>query len=208
MAGLQQSGQRLLQLLRDVLTFNTIEAGQLELQRVTFDARELCQAAIKAFADKARTKGVELSLTVVGEYPGPLQGDAKQIQSVVSVLLDNAIKFSEKGNIRVRIQMSAARPTALEIAVIDEGCGIAPDHLDALKQPFNQVDGSTTRKVVGIGMGLTLAKQLLHLMGLKLAMQSEPGRGSTFSFRLPMTCVSSPMKTDLPTASSRAILVQ
>ena len=118
------------------------------------------------------------------ELPSTLQGDPEQIKSVLSLLVDNAVKFSQEGRIQICIRRSTTAPQSPEVAVIDTGCGIDAGRLDLVKHPLTQIDSGVTRKAEGIGMGLTLAKQLLRIMGSRLEIQSQPGQGSTFSFTL------------------------
>jgi signal transduction histidine kinase len=182
----QHSGQRLLRLLQDVLKFNLIESGKLQLQSIAFDVRALCQSAADTQAAKARAKGLELKVSVDANLHPQAQGDPEQIKQVLALLLDNATKFTERGAINVRVQPALTVAGAVEFAVTDTGCGISPERLETLKYPFSQIDSSLTRNTEGIGMGLTLAKKLVGVMGGWLEFQSLPGRGSTFRFTLPL----------------------
>lgn len=182
---LQQSGQQLLGLLNDVLLFNTIESGKLALQSVTFDLHKLCQATIEAQAVKARTKGLALQLTMDTKLSAEARGYPDHIKQALTVLIDNAIKFTETGSVSITVR-PAVTAHNVELSVTDTGRGISADHLAALKHPFSQLDGSLARKTGGIGMGLTLAKQLAGIMGGWLEFNSQPGRGSTFSIILPL----------------------
>lgn len=186
LADLQHSGDRLLGLIQGVLKFNTIESGKLQLQSVPFDVRALCQSAVNGYAVKARAKNLELKVCVADNCSSPAQGDPEQIKQVLALLLDNAIKFTERGAVTVHVQQAGTTVCALEFAVTDTGCGIAPERLETLKYPFSQIDSSLTRVADGIGLGLTLANRLVSLMGGWLDFQSKPGRGSTFRFTLPV----------------------
>jgi signal transduction histidine kinase len=191
----QQSGQRLLALLNDVLMFNTIESGRLNLQSIFFDLRSLCQSAVEAQSTKARAKGLDFKVSVDPNLSAQAQGYPDHIRQVLALLLDNAIKFTEKGAISVNVR-PAVTPHTVEFAVTDTGRGIPPDRLATLKYPFSQLDSSLTRHAGGIGMGLTLAKQLADVMGGWLEFHSQPGRGSTFSVFLPLAQRNSPMGSD------------
>lgn len=185
LADMQQAGERLLGLIQGVLKFNTIESGRLQLQSIPFDVQALCQSTADSQAAKARAKDLELKVSVAEGFSSQAHGDPEQIKQVLTLLLDNAIKFTKRGTVSVRVQPAVTMPGALEFAVTDTGCGIPPERLETLKYPLSQIDSSLTRSAEGIGMGLTLARQLVSLMGGWLEFQSQPGRGSTFRFTLP-----------------------
>jgi signal transduction histidine kinase len=182
----QQSGQRLLHLIQHVLNFNTIESGRLQLQSLSFDVREVCQSALDAHLSKACAKGQELKILVDPELPPQAQGDPVQLKQILCLLIDNAVKFTGRGTISLRVQPDGSDPSAIEFSVVDTGQGIHPDQLELLKHPFSQINGSLTRAAEGIGMGLTLINQLLRLMRGRLEIRSQPGRGSTFRVILPL----------------------
>jgi signal transduction histidine kinase len=186
LADLRHSGERLLGLIQGVLKFNTIESGKLQLQSVPFDVRALCQSAADGQAAKARAKNLELKVSVADHGSSQAQGDPEQIKQVLALLLDNAIKFTERGAVTIQVRPAGTTVRALEFAVTDTGCGIPPERLETLKYPLSQIDSSLTRVADGIGLGLTLAKKLVGLMGGWLEFQSKPGRGSTFRFTLPV----------------------
>ena len=168
-----------------VFQYNTIESGQLQIRSIPFDVQALCQSAIADLSAKARAKNLELSVSVDANVPQLAQGDPEQIKQVLTLLLDNAIKFTTQGTINVSAQPATTKARALEFAVTDTGCGISPERLKTLQYPLSQIDSSLTHGAEGIGMGLTLAKQLVTLMGGWLEFQSKSGRGSTFRFTLP-----------------------
>ena len=182
---LQHSGERLLGLIQGVLKFNTIDSGRLQLQSIPFDVQALCQSAADSQTAKARAKGLELKVSIAEGSSSRAHGDPEQIKQVLALLLDNAIKFTRRGTISVHVQPAVTNARALEFVVTDTGCGIPPERLEILKYPFSQIDSSLTRSAEGIGMGLTLAKQLVGLMGGWLEFQSKPDAGSTFRFTLP-----------------------
>jgi len=186
LADMQQSGERLLSLIHGVLKFNTIESGKLQLQSIPFDVHALCQSAANSRAIKARAKGLELSVSVAANVSPRAYGDPEQIKQVLTLLLDNAIKFTKHGRVSVCIQPATTMAQALEFSVKDTGCGISPDRLETLKYPLSQIDSGLTRATEGVGMGLTLARQLVGVMGGWLEFQSKPDRGSTFRFTLPL----------------------
>ena len=182
---LQHSGQQLHRLIRDMLQFNHIESGKLQLQSVPFDLRMLCENAIESQAEKARAKALELKARVDTNVPGRVRGYPDHIKQVLALLIDNAIKFTDEGAIEIRIR-PAVTPHNVDFLVVDSGQGISPDRLAVLKHPFSQLDASLTRRNQGIGMGLTLTKQLVEVMGGWLEIQSRAGYGSTFRFTLPL----------------------
>lgn len=203
LVSLQHSGQNLLALIQGVLKFNTIESGKLRLQSVVFDVRALCQATADIYAAKARAKSLELSASVDAMVPAQMQGDPAQIKQILSLLLDNAIKFTDRGAINLRVRRDSTVPPGVEFAVIDTGSGIASDRLEFLKHPLAQIDGGFARKAEGIGLGLTLVNQLLRIMGGQLEIQSQPGEGSTFRFILPLAA---PVETGATDGGERKAL--
>ena len=182
---LRHSGRLLLGLLNNVLLFNTIESGKLNLQSASFELRALCQSAAKDQAAKARAKGLDFELSLDPKLAPHAQGYPDHIKQVLTLLLDNAIKFTEEGAITFRVRPAVAAHT-VEFVVTDTGSGISPELLAVLKHPFSQIDSSPSRKTGGIGMGLTLSKQLVGVMGGWLEFQSQLGRGSTFCITLPL----------------------
>jgi signal transduction histidine kinase len=193
LADIQQSGERLLGLLQGVLKFNTIESGRLQFQSVPFDVGALCQSAVDGLSAKARAKNLDLSISIADNCSSQAYGDPEQIKQVLTLLLDNAVKFTDHGSISVDVQPAGTTVRALEFAVRDTGCGVVPERLESLKYPFSQIDSSLTRNAEGLGMGLTLARELVRLMGGWLEFQSKPGRGSTFRFTLPVDVAVQPI---------------
>ena len=183
------SGDALLAVINDVLDFSKIEAGKLELEQRAFDPRELVESTGAMLAPQAQAKGVELTLFVDDAVPGTLRGDEHRVRQVLTNLLANAIKFTDYGEVSVRVE--ADRPdddrAHLRVQVSDTG------HRDRLRQqlaqlfePFTQADTSTTRRFGGTGLGLAISRRLVSIMGGELTAESEPGRGSTFSFQIPL----------------------
>ncbi len=182
---IQQSGVSLLGVINDVLDFSKIEAGKLELEKVDFGVRGVVEEVMTLFAESAQRKGLEL-LCALPPEPITVQGDPGRLRQVLTNLIGNAIKFTEKGEIVVRVTVLEIAPTAytLSIAVSDTGIGI-PTHLqERVFNAFDQADGSMTRRFGGTGLGLTIAQQLVGLMGGALVVHSIEGQGSTFEFAL------------------------
>jgi len=180
------SAESLLRLLNDILDFSKIEAGKLELERIEFNLDECLGKTLKALALRAHEKRLELCYEVAAEVPARLLGDPGRIRQVVVNLLGNAIKFTDRGEVALRLEVAerAAGSLALHGAVRDTGIGIPREAQAEIFEPFRQADGSTTRRHGGTGLGLTIARRLVELMGGRLWLESEPGRGSTFHFTL------------------------
>jgi signal transduction histidine kinase/CheY-like chemotaxis protein len=181
----RKSGEALLALVNDILDLSKIEAGQLVLELVDFDLRELIEHAVDLYALKTDEKGIELAAHIAPDVPRYLKGDPTRLRQIVLNLIGNAIKFTEQGEIVVRVARDPAQPRAdgrLRFSVADTGIGIPQDKLEAIFGSFTQVDSSTTRKYGGTGLGLTISRSLAQLMGGRMWVESEVGRGSTFFF--------------------------
>jgi PAS domain S-box-containing protein len=176
------SGDALLTIIDDILDFSKIEAGKLELEEVDFNLRELVEDVTDLFAEAAQRKGLELVSLVYHDVPTVVRGDPGRLRQILTNLISNAIKFSERGEVVVRAKRveESATSTAIGFVVSDSGIGIAADAQGRLFRPFSQADSSTTRKYGGTGLGLAICKQLSELMGGSIGVESEPGRGSSF----------------------------
>lgn len=175
------SARHLHALINDVLDLSKIEAGQLQIELAPFDLREAAQNVLQTMEPLASKKGLELRLDI-GPEVGTLVSDRRRVEQVLMNLVSNAIKFTERGTVGVA---SAARDGIVEISVRDTGIGIKPEDRKLLFHPFQQVDVGLTRKHDGTGLGLSICRRLLELLGGTIDVQSEPGAGSTFTFRLP-----------------------
>ncbi len=185
------SADLLMSVIEDILDFSKIEAGRLELSPIAFDPRETIDVMMRTVALRAFDKGIDL-LTLDGfDLPEKLVGDPVRIRQVLVNLVGNAIKFTQTGEVSVTTRVESANDThvMVEFAVRDTGIGI-PDHrIGAIFEPFEQADNSTTRRYGGTGLGLTISKRLVELMGGALVVTSQEGEGSTFSFVLPLARV-------------------
>ncbi|HRX62109.1 MAG TPA: response regulator [Candidatus Competibacter sp.] len=184
---IKQSGTSLLRVINDVLDLSKIEAGKLELEKVDFSLRSLVEEVVIPFGDSAYRKGLELFCAL----PAPsiyVRGDPVRLRQVLSNLLGNAIKFTERGEVMVRLVVINARPDSyqLRFEVTDTGIGIPVADQARIFSAFDQADGSMTRKYGGTGLGLSIAKQLVELMKGTISVDSTEGRGSTFAFSLRM----------------------
>ena len=180
----QHSAEALLTLVNDILDFSKIEARQLSLERVAFDVRDTVEEAVRLLAPRAHEKGLELACRIEPDVPGMVLGDAGRLRQVLVNLVGNAIKFTERGEVvvTVEVQDAPAGDASLHFTVADTGIGIPADKQWQVFGPFVQADASTTRRYGGTGLGLTISAQLVELMGGRVWVESEPGRGSRFHF--------------------------
>jgi len=192
-------GESLLTIINDILDLSKIEAGKFELESRPFDPRHCTEEALDLLAAKAAEKKLELAYQVDDGIPVHVLGDITRLRQVLVNLLSNAIKFTEKGEVVTQIRVLSAPEAGstngqwqLHFSVRDTGIGISPDRLTKLFKPFVQADVSTARVFGGTGLGLTICKRLVELMGGKLWAESVPGKGSTFNFSLPLTAVAQP----------------
>jgi signal transduction histidine kinase/DNA-binding response OmpR family regulator len=178
------SADSLLNILNDILDFSKIEAGKFTLESMAFNLRDSLGTTLKTLALRAHQKGLELAYRVQPEVPEAVVGDPGRLRQILVNLVGNAIKFTEQGEVVVYVETEAqtAATICLHVAVTDTGVGIPADKQHVILEPFTQIDGSTTRKYGGTGLGLAIAKQLVELMGGRLWIDSEVGRGSTFHF--------------------------
>jgi signal transduction histidine kinase/CheY-like chemotaxis protein len=179
----RQSGESLLSLLNDVLDLSKVEAGKLELDVEPFDIEELAGAAHATFAGVAQAQGLTLDLTIEPRARGRYLGDAVRVRQVLSNLISNALKFTEKGGARLEVDRTRR---GLVIRVIDTGIGIPAGRIGKLFHKFEQADASTTRRFGGTGLGLAICRELSELMGGKVTAKSRIGEGTTFTVVLPL----------------------
>ena len=180
------SGEHLLAVINDILDYSKIESGHVELEQREFDLRLCVEDAIEMVALNAASKQLEIAYGFEPEVPEAIVGDSGRLRQVLVNLLANAVKFTERGEVivRVRSQAQAGGGRTIEFAVKDSGIGVPKDRLDRLFRSFSQVDTSITRTHGGTGLGLAISKHLVELMGGLIEVESEPGRGSTFRFSI------------------------
>jgi len=181
---LHSSGEDLLAVLEDILDFSKVEAGHLKLDRSEFRIRDHLGDLLRTLAVRAHTKRLELAHEVSPEVPDTLLGDWLRLRQVLTNFIANAIKFTESGEVHIRVTSEpiGLGEHLLRVAVRDTGIGIAPDRLEAIFDPFVQADGSTTRRYGGTGLGLAICDRLVRLMNGQIKVRSEVGNGSTFEF--------------------------
>ena len=181
-----RSGQTLLDIIKDILDFSKIEAGKLSLEAIDFDLRQLIEDSAAPFVARARDKGLEFSVVVPADLPGRWRGDPVRLRQILMNLLSNAIKFTARGRVTVRVEPEriADARGALRFEVSDTGAGIADDARERIFDAFTQADGSITRQYGGTGLGLAICKRLVALMAGEIGVDSAPGRGSRFWFRV------------------------
>ena len=184
---IRRSGEGLLDIINDILDFSRIEAGKIELDDIPFDIGGIVEEVAELLAPPAQSKGLELSTFVEPEVPSVLRGDPGRVKQVLVNLVGNAVKFTERGEVFVRASTQArdGESVTVRLSVRDTGIGIAPEVQDKIFDSFSQADGSTTRKFGGTGLGLTISRQLVNLMGGTIQVASEPGLGSEFAFTVP-----------------------
>ncbi len=180
----QSSAETLLSLIDDILDFSKIEAGKLQLAPVSFTLRDLLGDALKLLAVRAHAKQLELACRIPNDVPDRLHGDVVRLRQCLLNLVGNSIKFTERGEIEVRvaIETRADDRICLRFSVRDTGIGIPVDQRERIFAPFEQVDASTTRKYGGTGLGLAIVSELVRLMGGQVWVESEVGKGSAFHF--------------------------
>ena len=208
---IQHSSESLLDIINDILDFSKIEAGRLRIESTEFDLREVVEETLALLAPRAHEKNVELICDFDDRLTHRLLGDAGRLRQVLINLVGNAVKFTEQGEVWVRVGLLGENDGKIvfQCLVGDTGVGIEPEAQKLLFQPFTQADGTTTRRFGGTGLGLAISRQLIGLMGGEIDFESEPGRGSKFWFELSLercTPIQSAMGRHLP-AGLRALVV-
>lgn len=191
----------LLTIINDILDFSKVEAGALDLEELEIDLAETVESAAELVMPKADEKGVELACRIAPKVPRGVVGDPTRLKQVLLNLLNNAVKFTEKGEVLLTVSLAEPLPEGaataqVNFSVRDTGIGIPADRMDRLFRSFSQVDASTTRRYGGTGLGLAISQRLVNKMGGEIAVESEPGQGSNFSFSVPMRSCALPDRID------------
>ena len=198
---IRSSGEILLGVINDVLDFSKLEAGKVPIEKIPFSLCDVIDKEVSIFSFLAAEKGVNLSTAIDPALPAVVLGDPRRLTQVLNNLMNNAVKFTEKGEISLSVQAGArtGENITVRILVRDTGIGLTREEQSRLFQAFSQADASTTRRFGGSGLGLAISKQLVNLMGGKIGVESVPEHGSTFSVILPFRVVSEDLLADIVT---------
>ncbi len=201
------SADSLLGVINDILDFSKIEAGKVDLEEIRFDIRECVETTLKTLALRADEKGLELLCEIGQDIPIALLGDSGRLRQIVTNLIGNAIKFTAKGEVALRVssEVGEGEERRLHFRVSDTGIGIAPGKLESIFESFSQADTSTTREYGGTGLGLTISKRLVEIMGGRIWISSVLGEGSEFHFTLPLKEAEMLERTSSPEATSQML---
>jgi hypothetical protein len=208
----KHSASALLAILNDILDISRLEAGKMTLEQRTFNPREVIRNVTELMTPSAHKKGIKMNLWVDERLPNCLEGDAMRLRQVLLNLVSNAVKFTERGEVSVRVTRTESRSpdvVGLRFEVRDTGIGIPPELLGKLFQPFSQADGSTTRRYGGTGLGLVICKKFVDLMGGQIGVESRVGNGTQLWFTLGFHAAIEPVE-DLvlpPIAGYRVLVV-
>ena len=194
----------LLTIINDILDFSKVEAGALDLEQLEIDLTEVVESAVELVMPKADEKAVELACRIAPDVPRGVVCDPTRLKQVLLNLLNNAVKFTEAGEVLLSVDLVTPPPedpatAQIGFSVQDTGIGIPADRMDRLFRSFSQVDASTTRRYGGTGLGLAISQRLVEKMGGEIRVESKPGQGSTFSFNLPMPLCVLPDQMDRQT---------
>ncbi len=201
MQTIEKSARNLLGIINDILDFSKLEAGKLQLEHIPFSLRDTLNETMHLLGPSAHDKQLELSLQVDAAVPDYLTGDPMRLQQVLTNLTGNAIKFTERGNVDVRVEQtgeSSGNKVRLRVLIRDTGIGISEEQQRQLFQAFNQADSSISRRYGGTGLGLVITQKLVQQMGGQIRFESELGKGSVFSFHLDLDVSPLPQSERLP----------
>ncbi|HEY6124014.1 MAG TPA: ATP-binding protein, partial [Steroidobacteraceae bacterium] len=206
---LKSSAEALITLINDVLDLSKAEAGKLTLASGPFELRRELEQVVGLFGARAHDKGIEIAAHIARGVPATVHGDPIRLRQVLGNLVNNAVKFTDAGAVLLAVTMVAPDkgPAMVEFSVTDTGVGIAPAEQKRIFDAFEQADGSVTRKFGGTGLGLAISRQLVELMRGAMDLTSEPGRGSRFSFRIPMGVNALELPPVVPAADLGAIVI-
>jgi signal transduction histidine kinase/CheY-like chemotaxis protein len=199
----KSSGTLLLSVIEDILDFSKIEAGKLTVDAIPFDLNDCLATTLKLLATGAQLKGLALACDIRPDVPASLVGDPARLRQIVTNLIGNAVKFTPHGEVVLRVETETRTDGAatLRFSVSDTGIGIPQEHREAIFKPFVQADGSMTRKYGGTGLGLAISTNLVALLGGRMWLESEIGKGSTFHFTMPFSLQQTPVPETRATPS-------
>ncbi len=209
-SAIRSSAESLLRIVNDLLDFSRVEAGMLELEDVPFDLVQLVEDVIVLFREQARERAVSLHAFIDPRLPRSISGDPTRIKQVLQNLVNNAVRFTQAGSIRVDVSSErwAAGAPMLAFSVRDSGIGIAPHALDRIFEAFTQADASTARRFGGTGLGLAIARHLVERMGGRITVRSTAGVGSTFTFTVPLRTERDASDRCMPLRDMRILIVE
>jgi signal transduction histidine kinase/CheY-like chemotaxis protein len=198
----QRAGDNLLNVINDILDFSKVEAGQIELESIEFDLAAVLGEAVEIASVRARAKGLVITNRIEPDIPAGLIGDPGRLRQILLNLLGNATKFTERGELTIRVEMDSA-PATLHFSVSDTGIGIPADRLSTIFESFSQADASTTRKYGGTGLGLAISKRFVELMGGRIWAESTVGSGTIMHFTAPFSIAQSVATPEKPVENVR-----
>ena len=183
----RRAGNALMELITDILDLSVLESGQLHAESEVFRVETLVRAVVALLEGRAEEKALELRVAIDPALPEALGGDRRRIAQILLNLMGNAVKFTHEGWVEIRVAPVAEVAGEVRFTISDSGIGIEPHHLELIFEPFTQADTSMTRRYGGSGLGLSIAQRMAELLGGRLRVESEPGRGSQFHFQLPLS---------------------
>ncbi|MCA3263268.1 MAG: PAS-domain containing protein [Telmatospirillum sp.] len=189
---IRQSGELLLQIINDVLDLTKLDAGRMTVENAPFGPRDVAQGVVDLLGPRAAAKQLGLRLAPAANLPASVVGDGGHVRQILLNLVGNALKFTDRGEVTLAVEIAAANPLVLRFAVADTGIGIPPERHGELFQDFAQLDGSNTRRYGGTGLGLAICRRLAERMGGRISLASAPGKGSVFTLELPVAAVAAP----------------
>ncbi len=208
---IRSSGSHLLAIINDILDFSRLDRGAVEFEHYAFDVRTCVEESLELVAPLAAEKNIELCLIADAQTSYCIMGDAGRLRQVLVNFLNNAVKFTNKGEVVIRVEQQPLHDERVRLlfSVRDTGIGISPDQLERLFKPFGQADSSTTRKFGGTGLGLVISKQIVERMSGEVTVESELGKGSTFSFSIvaPVVVGRDPNQRDTPMLRGKRVLI-
>ncbi len=183
---IKTSSDTLVSIINDILDISKIEAGRMEIEKIHFDIRSAVESAVFLYDAKVREKGLKLSMLISTTIPNYVMGDPTKLRQVISNLVSNAVKFTDRGEISIEVSLMKETDENIELnfEIKDTGIGLHEYEINNLFKPFSQADSSTTRKYGGTGLGLAICSRLIEMMGGTISLKSEKGKGTTFSFNL------------------------
>ena len=204
---IQVSADHLLKIINEILDFSKLESGEMQLEFIAFNLRQLIEQVIEILANSAHHKGLHLSYWICPNTPLTVKGDPTRLNQILINLIGNAIKFTDKGGITIDVRPGVNDPSQIKISIADTGIGISAANQEQIFQSFSQADVSTTRKYGGTGLGLAICQQLLKLMQGKIGLESTVSQGSNFWFQVPLVPLSMPPQIQYHTLNEVTILI-